>query len=260
MVREFNWKFSVAEPSVRSSVPLTGEENVFSTHTDKPAFEIGSGVPKRQPVFVQSNPAPAAAIGPTVQWPSAVQLRLKRFVDPAGVVLSGTCERPPPSERFPQMSFFSGIVPARSRKVLPHVPEPAVDRKSNAVAGWNVMGGIELVVVVVGPRDVLDVVGTMDVLDVVGMVEELDVVGTVDELDVVGTIEEVVGAIDELVLVLDVVDATVPDVDVEEVVWTVDELVVLAIWLELVELVVGTVDVLDVVPPTQTHCTQVWPC
>jgi hypothetical protein len=66
IVFEFNWKFSVAEPSFRSSVPLTGCENVFSTQTERPAFEIGSGVPKRQPMPVQSNPAPAVATGPTV--------------------------------------------------------------------------------------------------------------------------------------------------------------------------------------------------
>ena len=66
MVREFSWKLSVAEPSLRSSVPLAGAENVFSTQTERPAFEIGSGVPKRQPVLEQSNPAPAVGNPPTV--------------------------------------------------------------------------------------------------------------------------------------------------------------------------------------------------
>jgi hypothetical protein len=162
---------------------------------------------------------------------------LKRFVDPDGVVLSGTCERPPPSDRLPQARFFNGTVPATSRKVFPHEPDPAVAVKSNNVAGSNTA---PLVV------EVLDeVVG----VEVVGMTDEL-------VLDVVvvgrGPVDDEVDEDD------DVDDVLARMVDEDDVLaWIVeDELVVGISPVELVELVVVTVDVLEVVAPTQRHSDE----
>jgi hypothetical protein len=53
-VAELSSKSSVTAPLPVLRVPLAGEEKVFVTHTERPAFEIGSGVPKRQPVLLQS--------------------------------------------------------------------------------------------------------------------------------------------------------------------------------------------------------------
>ena len=103
-------------PVAKSSVPVAGAEKVLITQVGE-ALGIGSGVPKKQPVFVQSKSAVAVAIWPTLHTPPAQPLTAKRFVDPGGVVLSGTCEMPPPSERLPQSRFFKGTVPARSRNV-----------------------------------------------------------------------------------------------------------------------------------------------
>ena len=61
IVAEFSWKFQVAAPLALSSVPLAAPwpcaTNVFVTHTERPAFEMGSGTPKLQPTSVQSTPA-----------------------------------------------------------------------------------------------------------------------------------------------------------------------------------------------------------
>ena len=116
---------------------------------------------------------------------------------PVGVVLSGTCDRPPPSESWPQRSFFSGIVPARSRNVLPHVPVPAVDRKSSSA---TVVGGGVDVVVTVLVEDV-DVVAGADVDDVL-VVDDSVVVDDVLPGLVLVLDEVVVG---DVVLVDDVV-------------------------------------------------------
>jgi len=150
---------------------------------------------------------------------------LKRLVDPDGVVLSGTCERPPPSDRLPQVRFFSGTVPARSRKVLPHEPDPAVAVKSNNVAGSNT-----------APL----------VVEVVDEVVEVEVVGMTDEL-----------VLDVVVVGRGPVDDEVDD-EVDEVLASMvdDELVVGISPVELVELVVVTVDVLEVVAPTQRHSDE----
>ncbi len=117
-VAEFSWKFHVAAPLDVSSVPLgaTGE-NVFVTQTDRPAFDMGSGTPKRQPTAVQSTPAGVEpeAVGPMLHVVPTQPDSVKRFVAPDGVVLSGTWERPPPSERLPQSRFFKTTVPAPSR-------------------------------------------------------------------------------------------------------------------------------------------------
>ncbi len=216
-VAEFSWKFQVASPVALSSVPLgaTGE-NVFVTQTERPAFEMGSGVPKRQPTSVQSTPAGVlpAAVGPMLQSEPTQPPSVNRFVAPGGVALSGTCEMPPPRDRLPQRRFLSGMVPATSRYVLPHEPLPAVDRKSKV--SW---------IVVVGPP-IVDVVVDVDV-------DELDE----DELVVDDDVDEevVVGAI--------VVGTCVLEDDVDE---DVDELDVVGIGaLVEVDDVVGGDEVLD---------------
>ena len=65
---------SEATPVDTLNVPLPGEANVFSTQVvmlGMVGFGIGSGVPKLQPVFVQSGPAVftggAVLVAPTVQ-------------------------------------------------------------------------------------------------------------------------------------------------------------------------------------------------
>ena len=152
----------------------------------------------------------------------------KRLVEPGGVTLSGTCEKPPPIERLPQMIRFNGIVPARSRNVLPQRPLPAVDVKSNAVTPPLVV----LVVLVVGVTvvDVLDVVARsdVDVELVVGMIDVELVVGMID-------VELVVGMID--------VELVVGMLDVELVAGMIDD--VLVVGMIDVELVVGTMLVDD---------------
>src|SRR6185369_13785223 len=123
--------------------------------------------------------AVAGERGPTLHCPPAQPLRAKRLVEPGGVVLSGTCEMPPPSERLPQSRFFSGTVPATSRNVWPHVPVAAVERKSNLVAGPPppiVVVVVDVVVVVVGTGAV--VVGTGPIVEVVVVDGATVVVGT----------------------------------------------------------------------------------
>lgn len=150
--------------------------------------------------------------------------------------MSGTCERPPPSDRLPQVRFFSGTVPARSRKVLPHEPDPAVAVKSNNVAGSNTA------------PFVVEVVDEVEV-EVVGMTDEL-------VLDVVvvgrGPVDDEVDEDD------DVDDVLARMVDEDDVLASIveDELVVGISPVELVELVVVTVDVLVVVAPTQRHSDE----
>jgi len=244
-VAEFSGNVRFASPVAVLSVPVgPTPENVLVTHTERPAFEIGSGVPNLQPGAVQSMPAGVdpAAVVPTSHC-EPLQVSAKRFVAPGGVALSGTCEMPPPSDSEPQRRFFSGTVPARSRNVLPHEPEPGVDRKSNPVTGgWPPVVDVVDVDVLVLVVDVVggSVVGASEVdvddevLDVVGASEVdvddevLDVVGASEELvDVVGC--SVVGAaeVDEDDVVLGVVDdddvelGLVPEVDVLDVVGTV---------------------------------------
>jgi hypothetical protein len=167
----------------------------------------------------------------------------KRLVEPGGVTLSGTCEKPPPIERLPQMSFFNGIVAPRSRNVLPQRPLPAVDVNSKAVTPPVV---VEVVLVVgVTVVDVLEVVACSDVELVVGMIDVELVVGMIDVELVVGMIdvELVVGMIDvELVVGMIDVELVVGMIDVELVVGMID-----------VELVVGTMLVDVDVDGVPTH-------
>jgi hypothetical protein len=269
-VAEFSWKTQLAAPVDVSSVPVGPAQapvpipvqqangfpaprhrafgkNVFVTHTESPAFEIGSGVPNWHPAAVQSTPGGVvpAAVVPSVQA-GPTHDSVKRFVAPGGVALSGTCESPPPSESWPQRRFFSGIVPATSRNVFPHVPVPAVDRKSNPDGPVPVVEVVDVDVDEVVELDVEEVVeDDVEVLEVDELVDdevdelvELDVELEVDEL-----VDDVVG-MEVDVLVEELVDED--EVDVDEVLE--DEVDVELDEDELVELLVLVlVDVLVVV-------------
>ena len=236
-VAELSGKVQVAAPVAVSSVPVGAEENVFVTQTERPAFEIGSGVPKAHPVAVQSTPAGVEpeATDPMLQFVPTQPDSVKRLIAPGGVALSGTWAMPPPSDRLPQRRFFNGTVPARSRNVLPQVPEPDVDVKSKPVAP-------PIVVLLVD-----DVVATVDVLldvDVLELVEEVvdEVVASdVDEL-VELDVEEVDELVDDVVgTELDVDELVDDDVDDE----VVDDVLVELDVLELLELVLVDVLVVD---------------
>jgi hypothetical protein len=161
---------------------------------------MGSGVPKLQPVFVQSGPpvftGGIAVVGLTVQL-GPVQPRAKRLTDPAGVGPSEMTEVPPPMLRPPQVRVLSTVPPAL--RVSPQVP-PGVPFVKSRIVGPDpiVVVVVELVVVVVvvdvtGPVDVV-----VDVVDVV-VVDGVDVV-VVDGVDVV-----VVDGVVVLVVVVTVV-------------------------------------------------------
>jgi hypothetical protein len=210
-------------------------KNVFVTQTESPAFEIGSGVPNLQPAAVQSMPAGVDpdAVVPRLQF-GPTHESVKRLIAPAGVALSGTADRPPPSERLPQRRFFNGIVPATSRNVVPQLPTPAVDVKSKPDTP-------AIVVVLVD-----DVVATVVLLDVDELVE-LDVLELVElevELLVEDDVDEVVASeVDELVE-LDVLEVVGIDVevdvllDVELDVEAIDEEVLDELLVELLDVVV----------------------
>ena len=109
-----------AAPVLMLTVPLAGEDQVFSTQVEMPGlvgFGTGSGVPKLQPVLVQSGAVlltgGAVEVGPRLQMPvPAAQLSLQappaahasanRLLEPSGTIPSGTVERPPPMFRPPQ--------------------------------------------------------------------------------------------------------------------------------------------------------------
>jgi hypothetical protein len=183
MVFELRGKLHVAAPVAVSMVPVGNAENVFVTHRESPAFEIGSGTPNGHPTQVQSTPG-GVEPGTAPVMPHVVPMhfvRLKRFVAPAGTTLSGTCELPPPIEIRPQRRFFSGIVSARSRYVLPQVPMVALDVKSKRACDSSV---VDVVVVAFGSSDVEELVDVVLVDEVVGAPVVLVVVASVDVVDV----------------------------------------------------------------------------
>src|SRR5262245_11399626 len=104
-----------AAPVERSMVPPAGALQVFWTHvvmTEIAGFGIGRGVPKLQPVLVQSGSAEftagVAVVGP-MSHDDPVQLRVKRLIDPLGTGPSGTSELPPPMLRPPQVRFLRTV-------------------------------------------------------------------------------------------------------------------------------------------------------
>lgn len=109
IVREVSETFIELTPVEVSSVPLAGAANVFATQVERPGlstFGIGSGVPKEQPVFVQSMAPTGASVGPMVHDEPA-QVVVKRFVEPSGVGPSATVDSPPPMLSPPQVRFFN---------------------------------------------------------------------------------------------------------------------------------------------------------
>jgi hypothetical protein len=99
-------------PLDRSSVPLAGDAQVFSTQVLRAGtagLGIGSGVPKLHPTSVQSGAAlltgGAVEVGPIVQL-EPVQLSANRLVEPSGVRPSGRRVLPAPMFRPPQVRFL----------------------------------------------------------------------------------------------------------------------------------------------------------
>src|SRR5262249_61470526 len=94
-------------PSVRSTVPLAGLAQVFSTHVvsvGASGFGISRGVPNLQPVLVQSKLGPAEAVGPSVHGPAvgSGQASVNRLGGPSGGGPPGTAAGPVPMFRRPR--------------------------------------------------------------------------------------------------------------------------------------------------------------
>jgi hypothetical protein len=149
---------------------------------------------------------------------------LKRFVAPAGVELSGTCERPPPSDRPPQRSFFNVTVAPTSRKVLPQSPVAVVERKSKSRVVLVVLAGAIVEVELEVDELVDDDVDELVLDDVVELVDEVVANVLVEELvlDDVDELDELVEEDVELEVVLDVLDV----VGMDELVDVVDDVLV----------------------------------
>src|SRR5262245_32704149 len=115
---------------------------------------IGSGVPKLQPVLVQSGSGVFTGgtvdVGAIVQL-EPVQLSANRLVEPSGIGPSGTRAAPPPRLRPPQVRFLMrALLPS---SVVPQVPPGVRVRKSSSgggAPGRVVVVGLVVVVVVVG--------------------------------------------------------------------------------------------------------------
>src|SRR5690349_13785406 len=110
MAVELSEMLSEPLPSAGSIVPPPGAENLLSTQVERPPFTIGSGVPKLQPVFVQSHDGPGVETALRVHGPP-VQSADHRFVAPSGVGPSGTVDEPPPRLRPPHVRFLITVVP-----------------------------------------------------------------------------------------------------------------------------------------------------
>src|SRR5262245_46977854 len=131
---EFSGTAVDAAPVARLNVPPAGALQVFRTQvvmTEIAGFGIGRGVPKLQPVVVQSGAAEftagVAVVGPMVHDGPA-QLRVKRLIDPLGTGPSGTSELPPPMLRPPQPRSLRTVpVPSLT---LPQTPPGGVGMKS----------------------------------------------------------------------------------------------------------------------------------
>jgi hypothetical protein len=151
-------------PLARSSVPLAGALQVFSTQVVSAwaaGFGIGSGVPKLHPVSVQSGSG--VFTGGTVDVRAIVQLEpvqlsANRLVEPSGIGPSATTEPPPPMFRPPQVRFLMrALLPS---SVVPQVPPGVLVLKSSSVGGAPgrvVVVVPAMVVVVVAGRLVVDV-------------------------------------------------------------------------------------------------------
>jgi hypothetical protein len=123
----------LATPFVVSIEPPLGAANLLSTQVERPPFTIGSGVPKLQPVAVQSYVEPGAPSALKEHDVPALQSATQRFVEPSGVGPSGTVELAPPRLKPPHVRFLITVVPATSLYVWPHTPPAALVVKSTKV-------------------------------------------------------------------------------------------------------------------------------
>src|SRR5262245_54984400 len=212
-------------------------------------FGIGSGVPKLQPVVVQSGSALLTAgavdVGPMSQL-APVQLSENRLCEPSGVGPSGMREAPAPMLSRPQARLLLTVF--EPSRVSPQLPVAALRTKSRNAPPTDiiVVVVVELVAVVV---ELVLVVGLVVlVVELVAVVVELVlVVGLV--VLVVGLVVLVVGLV---VLVVGLV------VLVVGVVVLVVALVVLVVGLvvlvvELVAVVVELVLVVGLVVVVTPH-------
>src|SRR5262249_3527191 len=218
-------------PVERSSVPLAAAFQVFSTQLVMPGmvgFGIGSGVPKLQPVLVQSGSALSTAgvvdVGPMLQL-APVQLSETGLGERGGV---GPWERggaPAPMLSPPQVRLLMTVF--EPSRVSPQLPVAALRTKSRNAP----------------PTDIIVVV----VVELVAVVVELVlVVGlVVVVVELVAVVVELVLVVGLVVLVVELVAVVVELVLVVGLVVLVVELV--AVVVELV-LVVGLV-VVVVTPP-----------
>src|SRR5262245_60755913 len=208
-------------------------------------FGVGSGVPKLQPVVVQSGSALLTAgavdVGPMLQL-APVQLSENRLCEPSGVGPSGMREAPAPMLSPPQVRLLMTVF--EPSRVSPQLPVAALRTKSRTVGDAVVVLVVEVVGVVVGGIvSVVDVV----VAGIVAVAVVRVVVGGVAVVLVVAGVGVVVGAVAGVVVVAGVVAVVVVVAGVVAVVLVVAGVVV----------VVGT-DVLDapvvLVVDADGHC------
>src|SRR5262245_18030004 len=170
----------------------------------------GSGVPKLQPVVVQSGSALLTAgavdVGPMLQL-GPVQLSENRLCEPSGVGPSGMREAPAPMLSPPQVRLLMTVF--EPSRVAPQLPVAALRTKSRTVGdAVVVLVVVDAGVVVGGIVSVVDVVvgGIVAVVLVVAGVEV--VVGPVAVVLVVAGVVVVVGPV-AVVLVVTGVEVVV---------------------------------------------------
>ena len=175
-------------------MPLAGDANVFSTQVVREPFGIGSGVPKLQPVLLQSGSVllrAGAVLNALMLQAEPEQLRLKRLCEPSGVGPSGTSELPPPMSRPPQVRLFTTVLLAFI--AVPHTPPGARLAKSRVVGcGVVVVVVVDVVVVVVGAAVVVVVVDVVVVVVLGTVVVVVVVVGAAVVVVVLGAVVVVV--------------------------------------------------------------------
>src|SRR5690349_10178528 len=107
-MRDDSGTLAVNSPVARFTVPVVGAAKVFSTQVDRPALGMGSGGPKRQPVFVQSMPPPAPVLGSSGHSSPVHAPSTNRLVAPSGIAPSGTRPFPAPMSSPPHAIARSG--------------------------------------------------------------------------------------------------------------------------------------------------------
>lgn len=175
-------------PVARSSVPLAGAANVLRTQVERAPFTMGSGVPKLQPVDVQSQHSVGVVVAASVQTSPAQSAR-KRFDAPSGVGPSSTVPLPPPMLSPPHPSTPS-TAPAPSRK-SPQLPTgAAVVNSSDGTPSAHGSAGSVVVVVPGDPIVVVVLAGVSTVVVVLSGMPTVLVVtgGSVVVVEPIGTV------------------------------------------------------------------------